>query len=85
MHSEMSPVHVVARGDGETRAHGNCRRQIEEELRGTVNAEASQRRVKEYQDKAAVRGTKQTNSSSLEGQKDAPTATTTIQSRLAPL
>ena len=36
----------------------NRRRRIEEELRSTVKAEAPQRRVKEYQDKAAARGTK---------------------------
>ena len=37
----------------------NRRRRIEEESRSTVKAEAPQRRVKEYQDKAAARGTKQ--------------------------
>ena len=36
----------------------NRRRRIEEELRTTVKAEAAQRRVKEYQDKTAARGTK---------------------------
>ena len=33
----------------------NCRKRIEEEFRSTVQAEAAQRRVKEYQDQAAER------------------------------
>ena len=37
---------------------GNCRRRIEEELRGNVKAEAAQRCVKEYQDTAVERRTK---------------------------
>ena len=53
----------------------NCRRRVEEELRGIVKAEAPQRRVKEHEDKAAERGTKRTKSSLEEGQTDAPTTT----------
>ena len=48
----MSRVHVVAQRVGETSAHENCRRRIEEELKGTVKAEAAQMRLREYQDKA---------------------------------
>ena len=38
-------------------------------MRGIVQAEATQRRVKEYQNKAAVRGKKRTKSSPEEGQR----------------
>ena len=34
----------------------NCRRRIEEELKGTEKADAATRRMKEYQDKAAAKG-----------------------------
>ena len=51
---------------------GNCRRRIEEELRGTVKAEAAQRCVKEYHDTAVERRTKRTKSSPEEGQTAAP-------------
>ena len=39
----------------------NCRRRIEEELKGTGKAHAATRRMKEYQDRAAEKGTKRTN------------------------
>ena len=38
----------------------NCRRRIEEELKGTAKAHAATRRIKEYQDRAADKGTKRT-------------------------
>ena len=38
----------------------NCRRRIEEELRGTAKAHAATRRMKEYQDRAAEKGTNRT-------------------------
>ena len=38
----------------------NCRKRIDEELRGTVKAAAAQRRVKECQDNAVGRRTKRT-------------------------
>ena len=34
----------------------NCRRRIEEEMRGIVKAAAAQRRVKDFQDKAVENG-----------------------------
>ena len=46
----------------------NCRKRFEEELRSTIQADAAQRRVKEYQDKAAARRTKRTNTN-LENQQ----------------
>ena len=47
----------------------NCRKLIEEELRGVVKAGAAHRRVQEYQDKAAERSTKGTKPS-LRGRTD---------------
>ena len=38
----------------------NCRRRIEEELKGTAKAHAATRRMKVYQDRAAEKGTKRT-------------------------
>ena len=38
----------------------SCRRRIEEELKGTAKAHAATRRMKEYQDRAAEKGTKRT-------------------------
>ena len=38
----------------------NCRRRIEEELKGTAKAHAATRRIKENQDRAAEKGTKRT-------------------------
>ena len=55
----------------------NRGRRIEVELRGIVEAEAAQRRVKEYQDEAGVRKTERTKLSLEEGVTDAPTTTTT--------
>ena len=49
---------------------------MKEQLRGTVKAEAAQRRVKEYLDKAAERRTKRTKSSPRMRQQQ---ATTTFQ------
>ena len=49
---------------------------MEEELKDTMEAGAAQRRVKEYQDKAAARGRKRTKSSLEETQMDAPTTST---------
>ena len=37
-----------------------CRRRIEEELKGTAKAQGATRRIKEYQDRAAEKGTKRT-------------------------
>ena len=45
-----------------------CRNQIEEELRGAVKAEAAQRRVKEYQDKATEKELTKTKTNLEEGQ-----------------
>ena len=43
------------------RAHTeSCRRRIEEELKGTAKANVATRRMKEYQDRAAEKGTKRT-------------------------
>ena len=49
------------------------RRRIEGEMPDTVEAEAVQRRVKEYQDKAVERATKRTESSREETQVDTST------------
>ena len=38
----------------------SCRSRIEEELKGTAKAHAATRRMKEYQDRAAGKGTKRT-------------------------
>ena len=46
--------------------------------------EAAQRRVKGHQDRAVERRTHRTKSSPEEGQTDAPTTTTIIQSKEAP-
>ena len=57
----MSGVHVIAPRDCETKAHTeNCRRRIEEELKGAAKAHAATRRMKENQDRAAEKGTKRT-------------------------
>ena len=45
----------------------NCRRRIEEELKGIAKADAATLRMKEYQDRAAAKGTKRTNTSQEEG------------------
>ena len=68
-------VHVVAQGTARQAHTENCRRRMDEELRGIVQVEAAQRRVKEYQNQAAKSGTKRTKSSSEEGQTDASTTT----------
>ena len=47
----------------------NCRRRIEEEPKGTGKAHAATRRMKEYQDRAAEKGTKRTNADQEEGRQ----------------
>ena len=47
----------------------NCRRRIEEELKSTAKADAATRRTKEYQDRAAEKGTKRTKTDQEEGQQ----------------
>ena len=55
----------------------NCRWRIEEELRGIMKAEAAQRRVKEYQDKAAESGTKRSRAPRKDRRVRDPTTTST--------
>ena len=45
----------------------SCRRRLEEELKGTAKAHAATRRMKEYQDRAAEKGTKRTKEDQEEG------------------
>ena len=45
----------------------NCRRRNGEELKGIAKADAATRRMKEYRDRAAAKGTKRTNTSQEEG------------------
>ena len=45
----------------------NCRRRVEAELKGTAKADAAMRRIREYQDRAAAKGTKRTKTSQEEG------------------
>ena len=47
----------------------NCRRRIEEELKVTAKAHAATRRMKEYQDRAAEKGTKRTKADQEEQQQ----------------
>ena len=47
----------------------SCRRRIEEELKGTAKAHAAKRRMKEYQDRAAEKGTKRTKADQEEEQQ----------------
>ena len=47
----------------------HCRRRIEEELKGTAKANAATRRMKEYQDRAAEKGTKRTKADQEEGRQ----------------
>ena len=55
VHSEMSRMFVHAQKRAWQAHTGNCPRRMEEELRGTVEAEAPQRWVKECFYKAAKR------------------------------
>ena len=66
--SDLLRVVDVSRGD-KAGTHGGLSQKDEEELKGTVEAEAAQRRAKECQDKAAERGRKRAKSSP---QMDAP-------------
>ena len=66
----------ILRGTARKAHTKTCRMRKSEELRGTAKAEAAQRRVKEYQDKALERATKQTKSSPEETRTDT-TATST--------
>ena len=72
---------VAAHGDRER--HGTAECGLKRSLRGTVKAEAAQRRVMECWDKAAERGTTRTKTNLEEGgqttvqmEVDAPTTTT---------
>ena len=65
----MSGVHVIAPRDCETSAYESCRRRIEEELKGTAKAHAATRRMKEYQDRAAEKGTKRTKTDQEEEER----------------
>ena len=56
-------MHVLAPGNSEASAHGKRSKEIEEELKGNAKADAATRRMKEYQDRAAAKGTKRTNTS----------------------
>ena len=47
----------------------NRRRWVEAELKGTAKEEAAMRRIKEYQDRTAERGTKRTKTSQEEGRQ----------------
>ena len=64
----MSRVHVVGQGK---RTQKTADGALKEKVRGIVKAEAAQRRVKEFQDNAAERGTKRTKSSSSSSGGDA--------------
>ena len=46
-----------------------CRRRLEEELKGTAKAHAATRRMKEYQDRAAEKGTKRTKADQEEEER----------------
>ena len=56
----MSGVHVIAPRTARQAHTENCRRRIQEELKGSAKAHEATRRVKEYQDRAAEKGTKRT-------------------------
>ena len=47
----------------------SCRRRIEEELKGTAKAHAATRRMKQYQDRAAEKGTKRTKADQEEEER----------------
>ena len=47
----------------------NCRRRLEEELKGTAKANAATRRMKKYQDTAAQKGTKRTKTDQEEEER----------------
>ena len=47
----------------------NCRRRLEEELKGTAKAHAATRRMKEYQDRAVEKGTKRTKADQEEEER----------------
>ena len=51
---------LLLRGTARQAHTESCRRRIEEELKGTAKAHAATRRMKEYQDRAAEKGTKRT-------------------------
>ena len=93
VHGEMSGCLSLLRRTSREAHTENCRKRIEDELRGTASAAAAQRRVKEYQDKVAERGTKRTKTNLEEGhpqmeirettvqmEEDAPTTTTSSSS-----
>ena len=57
----MTGVHVIAPRDCETITYGKLSKgRIEKELKGTAKAHAATRRMKEYQVRAAEKGTKRT-------------------------
>ena len=76
----------------------NCRRRVEAELKGTAKADAAMRRIKEYQDRAAAKGTKRTKTSQEEGhqqhepekatarmEEDAPASSSSGNGNVAPV
>ena len=69
IHNEVSGVHVVLRGTSRQAHTENYRRRMKEELKGTAKAHVATRRMKEYQDRAAERGTKRTNTDQEEGRQ----------------
>ena len=59
----------LLRGTARQAHTASCRRRIEEELKGTAKAHAATRRMKEYQDRAAEKGTKRTKADQEEGRQ----------------
>ena len=85
VHGEMSGCLSLLRRTSREAHTENCRKRIEDELRGTASATAAQRRLKEYQDKVAERGTKRTKTNLEEGhaqreRRETPTITTSSSS-----
>ena len=62
-------MHVIASGTARQAHTESCRRRIEEELKGTAMAHVATRRMKEYQDRAAEKGTKRTKADQEEGRQ----------------
>ena len=57
----------------------NCRRRIEDELKGTAKADAATRRMKEYQDRAAAKGARRMRTGQEEGSQQHEIARTEFQ------
>ena len=87
----------LLRGTAKQAHTENCRRRLEEELKGTAKAHTTTRRMKEYQDRAAEKGTKRTKADPEEGrqqcelgestarmEEDAPTSSSSGTGDVAP-